>query len=183
MTLSLFATEDGEHSTVTGGLVELSASRKGDIAESSFITACQLRDYDIFKPFGHAQSADVCLVKAGGSPMLAQIKTASKDPDKHNNYHISISKGVSKSAYKPGDFHILAAYLPDRNEFVLWALEELRGRVTLRYSPERHRQPSNWHLLDEVQKTVNSSWGCTADVLPSSVHLSSTQRNINKLNQ
>lgn len=167
MTLSLFATEGGEHSTVTGGLVELSANRKGDIAESSFITACQLRDYDIFKPFGHAQSADVCLVKDGSGPILAQIKTASKDPDRLNSYHVGIGRGKSsKSAYKPGDFHVLAAYLPDRGEFVLWTLEDLRGRVTLRYSVEKHRRPSNWHLLDEVGQALNSSWGSTAIVLP-----------------
>ena len=155
MTLSLFATEGGSHATVTGGVIELSANRKGDIAESSFITACQLRDYDIFKPFGHAQSADVCLVKAGSSPILTQIKTAGKDQDRPNSYHINIGKGSSdKQAYKVGDFHVLAAYLPDRNEFVLWTLKDLGGRVTLRYNPEKHRQPGNWNLLDEVAKSL-----------------------------
>ncbi len=157
MTLSLFATEGGSHATVTGGVIELSANRKGDIAESSFITACQLRDYDIFKPFGHAQSADVCLVKAGNSPILTQIKTAGKDPDRPNSYHINIGKGSSgKQAYKVGDFHVLAAYLPDRNEFVLWTLKDLGGRVTLRYNPEKHRQPNNWHLLDEVAESLTA---------------------------
>jgi hypothetical protein len=96
-------------------------------------------------------------VKSGSNPILAQIKTAGKDADRPNSYHINISKGASiKCPYKPGDFHILAAFLPDRNEFVLWTLEDLRGRVTLRYSPEKHRQPNNWHLLNEV--AAKSKW-------------------------
>jgi hypothetical protein len=165
MTLSLFATEGGEHPTVTGGLVELSESQTGDISLSSYVTACQRQGYSVFAPCGDGYTADLCVVKKRCVPMLAQVKTANKD--RPNSYHIGVGKGSSsKVAYKPGDFHILAAYLPDRNEFVMFTFEDIRGRVTLRYNPEKHHQPSNWHLLDEVGKTLNSSWGSTAIVLP-----------------
>jgi hypothetical protein len=151
----IFAMEDGDHSPVTGSHIELSACRKGDVAEALFIAGAQMRDYDVFKPFGHAQTADLCLVKSGSSPMLAQVKTAWKATDRNNSYSVNIGKGCSsKHAYKPGDFHVLAAYLPDRNEFVLWSLPDLKGRITLRYSPEKHRAPNNWELLDKIAASI-----------------------------
>jgi hypothetical protein len=151
----LFAVEDGEHGPATGGRIELSACRKGDVAEALFIAGAQMRNYEVFKPFGHAQTADMCLVKSGSSPMLAQVKTARRDPNRSNSYAINIGKGCSnKRAYSVGDFHVLAAYLPDTNKFVLWSIEDLKGRVTLRYSPEIHRAPDNWELLDEIAATI-----------------------------
>jgi hypothetical protein len=56
----------------------------------------------------------------------------------------------AKTAYAAGDFDILAAWLPDIEEFVLWRFEEICERKRIRYSPRRHRQPSNWQLLEEL---------------------------------
>ena len=132
---------------------DLSACRKGEISEQLFAVGAMVRDFEIFAPRGHSQTADLCIIKAGQRPLMVQVKTAYFDGVR-GEYSINVGRGrSSKSAYLKGDFDILAAYLPDRNQFVLWTLEDLKGRKKVRYSPERHRKPSNWELLDDVAKS------------------------------
>lgn len=133
---------------------ELSACRKGELAETLFIAGAMVHDWEIFTPFGHAQTADLCLVRPGSRPITVQVKTAGRDSTQAG-YHIKTARGCSvKSAYQHGDFDVLAAYLPDCNQFVLWTFAEIRSRLTVRYHPEKHRQPGNWHLLDEVAESL-----------------------------
>ena len=137
-------------------LRELSACRKGELAETLFIAGAMAHDWDIFTPFGHAQTADLCLIRPGVRPITVQVKTAGQD-GAQAGYHIKTSRGCSvKSAYQHGDFDVLAAYLRDRNQFVLWAFADIRSRLTVRYHPEKHRQPGNWHLLDEVAESLTA---------------------------
>ena len=134
--------------------LDLSACRKGEIAEQLFAVGAMVRDYEIFGPRGHSQTADLCIVKSGQRPLMVQVKTAYWD-EARGEYMVCVARGnSSKAAYRQGDFDLLAAYLPDRNQFVLWTLEDLKGRKTVRYSPERHRKPNNWELLDDVVKSV-----------------------------
>lgn len=134
--------------------LDLSACRKGEIAEQLFAVAAMVRDFEIFAPRGHSQAADLCIMKSGQRPLLVQVKTASFDSAR-GDYSVSVARGnATKSAYQQGDFDVLAAYLPDRNQFVLWTLEDLKGRKKVRYSPDRHRKPSNWELLDDVAKSL-----------------------------
>jgi hypothetical protein len=135
---------------------ELSACRKGELAETLFIAGAMVHDWEIFTPFGHAQTADLCLVRPGGRPITVQVKTATLD---RGAYHVSVkrsSRGGSPRPYIVGDFDVLAAYLPDRNEFVLWTFGDILGRVSVRYSPDKHRDPNNWHLLDEVAESLTA---------------------------
>ncbi len=133
---------------------DLSACRKGEISEQLFAVGAMVRDFEIFAPRGHSQTADLCIVKAGQRPLMVQVKTAYFDGVR-GEYSVNVGRGsVNKTAYRQGDFDILAAYLPDRNQFVLWTLEDLKGRKKVRYSPERHRKPSNWELLDDVAKSL-----------------------------
>jgi hypothetical protein len=149
---------------------DLSACRKGEISEQLFAVGAMVRDFEIFAPRGHSQTADLCIIKAGQRPLMVQVKTAYFDGVR-GEYSINVGRGrSSKSAYLKGDFDILAAYLPDRNQFVLWTLEDLKGRKKVRYSPERHRKPSNWELLDDVAESLTFSRGGTANVpCPSSI--------------
>jgi hypothetical protein len=136
---------------------DLSACRKGEISEQLFAVGAMVRDFEIFAPRGHSQTADLCIIKAGQRPLMVQVKTAYFDGVR-GEYSINVGRGrSSKSAYLKGDFDILAAYLPDRNQFVLWTLEDLKGRKKVRYSPERHRKPSNWELLDDVAQSLTIS--------------------------
>ena len=133
---------------------DLSACRKGEISEQLFAVGAMVQDFEIFAPRGHSQTADLCIVRAGQRPLMVQVKTAYFDGVR-GEYSINVGRGrLSKSAYLKGDFDILAAYLPDRNQFVLWTLEDLKGRKKIRYSPERHRKPNNWELLDDVAQSL-----------------------------
>ena len=134
---------------------ELSACRKGEIAEALFSASAMVMDFEVFTPKGHSQTADLCLVRSGCRPMTVQVKTASFDTGR-GDYSVNLGRGLTKEAYRVGDFDVLAAYLPDLNQFVLWTLEDLKGRKTLRYSPARHRQPSNWELLDAVAESITN---------------------------
>lgn len=141
----------------------LSNCRKGDLAEMLLMAAAIANDFEVFTPHGHAQAADLCLVRPGCRPLLVQVKTAEI---RRNIYSINVSRGTgSKVAYSEGDFDVLAAYLPDINQFVFWTIPDLRGRKRLSYSPRLHRQPGNWQLLEDLSLPKNVK--CTpAYVLP-----------------
>lgn len=175
MTLSLFALDDGSHSSISGGEISLTATQKGELAEMMFMANAVINGWHVFIPHGHAQMADMCLVRPSRRPLLVQVKTASRDIERPLDYAVNVGHGSSsKSAYQAGAFDVLAAYLPDRNEFVMWTLEDLKGRVRIRYSPERHRQPNNWALLDDVAQSLTNSGSGTADVRPPTVHLTTS---------
>ena len=158
MSGELFALCDGIHAPVTEGAMRiLSPCRKGELAETLFIVGAMVYDWEVFTPFGHAQTADLCLVRCGLRPILVQVKTGTID---RGAYHVSVKRsnqGGNPRPYVVGDFDVLAAYLPDRNQFVLWTFDDIRSRVSVRYSPERHRQPGNWHLLDEVAESLTQT--------------------------
>jgi len=152
VTQAIFAITDGIHAPVSGGLIELSANRKGEIAETLFIAGAMVHDWEIFVPFGHAQTTDVCIAKPAHRPLKTQVKTASLVDAGGYQVHCKKSSTGDKKhmAYEIGDFDVLAAYLPDRNQFVFWAAEEIVGRQCVRYCPTRHRQPGNWDLLHQI---------------------------------
>jgi hypothetical protein len=129
---------------------KLSACRRGDVTETLFVAAALVNDWEVFLPFGHAQAADVCLVRPRCRPLMVQVKTAYVSQE--GQYSVKASRGAATARlpYQAGDFDALAAYLPDRNQFVFWTLEDIRGRVTVRYNLATHRAPGNWDLLDDL---------------------------------
>jgi|694.fasta_scaffold32235_16 hypothetical protein len=148
---------------------QLSACRKGEISETLFIAGAMVNDWEIFTPFGHAQTADVLLTRDGVRPIAVQVKTATLD---RGAYHISVrrnSGGQKARPYEQHDFDVLAAYLPDRNQFVFWTFEDIRSRLTVRYNPTRHRKPNNWELLDDVAESLTFFGPKTVSVLPLAV--------------
>jgi hypothetical protein len=160
---TLFALEAGLHAPITGGAV-LSACRKGEISESLFIVGAQVHDWEIFTPFGHAQTTDVMLTRAGVRPIAVQVKTATLD---RGAYHVSVKRatgGQKARPYQVHDFDVLAAYLPDRNQFVFWTFDDISNRVSVRYDPNKHRKPGNWDLLNDVAESLTNSGPRTANV-------------------
>lgn len=154
MTQQLFAICDGIHAPVTDSAVmAMSKCRKGDLSEALFVAGCIVHDWETFKAFGHDHTADWVLVR-GMYRLKAQVKTASTD---RGDYLISAKRGRTGNcrAYAHGDFDVLAAYLPDRNQFVFWSFEDICSRQNIRYHPERHRQPGNWDLLDVVAASLS----------------------------
>ena len=162
---TLFALEDGIHAPVTNGAT-LSACRKGEIAETLFIAGAMVHDWEIFTPFGHAQTTDVMLTRSGVRPIGVQVKTATLD---RGAYHVSVKRataGRKARPYEAHDFDVLAAYLPDRNQFVFWTFDDICSRVSVRYDPSRHRQPGNWDLLNDVAVSLTNSGPIPAVVRP-----------------
>lgn len=128
----------------------MTSCQKGAYAEMLFCAHVGYRGWEVYMPIGHAQTADVCIFKPPGRAITVQIKTASIDPAR-GDYGVMASRGQSsKTAYSAGDFDILAAWLPDIEEFVLWRFDEICDRKRIRYSPRRHRAPGNWQLLEEL---------------------------------
>jgi hypothetical protein len=119
----------------------------GAVSELLFCAQAGMRGWSVFTPVGHAHTVDVCLVKPGGRPIGVQVKTAHVSRD---GYQFNASRPMSKTAYIEGDFDVMAAWLPDIEEFVFWTLACIAGRKAVRYSPKRHRQPGNWDLLDTI---------------------------------
>ena len=118
----------------------------GAVSELLFCAQAGMRGWSVFTPVGHAHAVDVCLVKPGKRPIGIQVKTARAD---RGEYHMNCARGKkTKTPYEAGEFDILAAWLPDIEEFVFWTLPDIASRLTIRYSPKRHRQPGNWDLLD-----------------------------------
>ncbi len=128
--------------------------RKGEIAETLFMAGAMVNDWDVFVPLGHAHATDVCISKPWTPSIKVQVKTAWREELRNGyRYRIPLTKsngGGRRQIYGHGDFDVLAGYLPDLNQFVFWAFADISGRQKIDYSPERHRSPSNWELLDQV---------------------------------
>ena len=150
----LIATPDSDMAPVTQhAVIELSDSRKGDLAEALFIAGCLRRGHEVFKAFGNDHSSDYVIICAN-APVMTQVKTATLD--ERGDYTISAKRGRGPTTrpYGRGDFDVLVAYLPDRDALVFWTFDEICGRQNVRYNPARHRQPSNWETLNQVAESL-----------------------------
>lgn len=157
MTQAIFATPDSNIAPATErAVIELSDSRKGDLAEAILIAGCIRRGYEVFKAFGNDHSSDYVLIR-DNARVMTQVKTASID--ERGDYTISTKRGrgLTRRPYGRGDFDVLVAYLPDRDALVFWTFDEICGRQNVRYNPARHRQPSNWNLLDQVAESLTAN--------------------------
>ena len=127
----------------------MTACDKGDHAEFLFCAAAAGKGYKILVPWGHSGTSDIWVMKPPSRPISIQIKRAWYDA-KRKNYGITVARGCEfKSAYKRGDFDILAAYLPDQDKFVLWTFGQVAGRKRIAYTQHcADQQPDNWDVLD-----------------------------------
>ena len=156
MTQAIFAIPDSDIAPATErAVIELSDSRKGDLAEAILIAGCIRRGYEVFKAFGNDHSSDYVLIR-DDARVMTQVKTASID--ERGDYTISTKRGrgLTRLPYGRGDFDVLVAYLPDRDALVFWTFDEICGRQNVRYNPSRHRQPSNWEILNQVAESLTA---------------------------
>jgi len=132
----------------------LASTDKGAHAELLFCAEAGARGYSIFTPLVGSPKADVCLKMGQGPYVGIQVKRACVSTQRAGLYKINTS---SRAKYSTGDFDVLAAYLPDRNVFVFWRLEEIAEYGQISYSPERHRSPDNWELLDALAESSTAN--------------------------
>ena len=136
----------------------MSPCEKGDHSELLFCAEVAVRGFKVLVPWGHSATSDVWIVKPQGRPISVQVKRAWLNPKRNGVYGISVANGSAvKTAYKHGDFDLLAAYLPDQNKFVFWGFPEIRGRKRICYTQARaDRQPDNWEVLDGLLSARNA---------------------------
>lgn len=126
---------------------------KGTHAELLFCAEAGARGWHVLVPMGHSSTVDVWIFKPPGRPVSVQVKRAWAD--RGGDYNITMARGsVLREPYRAGDFDVLAGYIPDINEFVLWKFSDIADRKKLRYSPRRHRMYGNWQLLDDVAESL-----------------------------
>ena len=133
----------------------LSARDKGAHAELLFCAEAGARGYTIFTPLVGSPKADVCIKMGQGPYVGIQVKRACLNTQADGFYKVHTSARQKK--YSTGDFDVLAAYLPDRNVFVFWRLEEVSQYGQISYSPGRHRDPDNWGLLDAIAESSTAN--------------------------
>jgi hypothetical protein len=127
----------------------LASNDRGAHAELLFCAEAGARGYTIFTPLVGSPKADVCLKMGAGPYIGIQVKRACFNRRCEGFYKVNTSSR-SSGRYNAGDFDVLAAYLPDINEFVFWRLEEISQYGQISYSPKKHRTPGNWSLLNDA---------------------------------
>lgn len=134
----------------------LAANDKGAHAELLFCAEAGARGYTIFTPLVGSPKADVCLKMGQGPYIGIQVKRACLNTQYDGRYKVNTCSR-SSGRYSKGDFDVLAAYLPDINEFVFWRIEEIAQYGQISYSPKKHRSPGNWSLLDDVSTSLTAT--------------------------
>jgi hypothetical protein len=130
--------------------MSLSHCVTGDLSEAIFAVEGIRRGYTVYTPsVGHSHPADAIIVKPPCRPISVQLKTATVVKNRNRSYSVMVcrGKGSGKVSYQLGDFDILAAWLPDIQQFVFWHFEEIATRKKINYSPLRHRAPGNWEVF------------------------------------
>lgn len=124
----------------------------GDCSEAKFLSEAVTRGWRVYVPIGHAHAADIVIHRPPFRPVCVQVKTATYC-SKRDSYGVMTSRGKkNKVPYIQGDFEIIAAWLPQLEQFVFWRFDEIADRKKINYTPRLHRQPDNWDLLDTVLK-------------------------------
>ena len=180
MTQAIFAIADSDMAPVTEGAVvaqppdEVSQDRReqqaervrcSKIAELLFLQKAIELGYEAKWMHGNCKNYDIILEREGMRPMFVQVKYALSG--KNNKYYQIFNKvRGSLTAYSLTAYDVLAVYLWDRGEWVLYTRAELGNRQATTYTPPEHRllsvksnapdarDPNNWHLLDEVAESL-----------------------------
>jgi len=174
---------------VTQQIAPLQAVPKGTIVERRFEIEALERGYEVATHSGGGKDFDYIVRLPGGRPVVVQVKTAVWD-EKLGRYKIeNSSKG---KLYSADAYDVLAVYLPDRKQWLLYARAELGNRLTTTYTPPdlrrqlrksrygahgemvADREPDNWDLLYQIAAPYSqeSLTPKTTDVPPLTVQMS-----------
>ena len=188
---ALFALTDGEHFGVTeGGIITLSDDElrqfaasenimRGDIAEYRCAEQLTRRGYSCTVLGGGFKGFDIIADRHDIRAQHVQVKHGFLDGK--NRYQIP-NKACNR-VYGATDYDILAFYMWDRNEWLIYGRAEFGNMIGISYVPpdlrkyarsERSgpadRQPNNWELFDQLAiANSQESFGVTqqmSDPLP-----------------
>ena len=144
---------------------KVEANKRSKIAELLFCLKLVELGYEVKWMQGNCKDYDVILERNGMRPIFVQVKySVWKTSNKCYNI-FNCTSGRNK-VYSATAYDVLAVYLWDRNEWVLYTRAELGNRVGTSYTPPELRRaavrshapdardPNNWHLLDEVAESL-----------------------------
>jgi len=148
----------------TSGVIS-SNNHVGDISELTFVLEAKKRGYDVFSPFGHSTKADLVIRKPSCKCLTIQVKTGTYQKPKMS-HHLERWKfmvgsgrpscaanpndyGLRYKKYKRGDFDVLAAFIPEREVFSFYLLDDIVGKSSITWTVGN--QEWNWNDLDLVK--------------------------------
>jgi hypothetical protein len=157
-----FALEDGEHSPVTQGL-SLSKNQLGDDSELAFELHAVRRGWTVATPRASAQDFDAIVKRPNYRPIVVQVKRAWATPTGGYSVPCCRRRPNGRVSYSKDAFDVLAAHLPDSDQFVFFTRTEIGDSGKLSFLPASNRKnarrsdatvadrlPDNWELLDQV---------------------------------
>jgi hypothetical protein len=169
----LFAIEDGEHALAHEGAAadrrekQAEKIRRSKIAELLFCLKATELGYDVKWMQGNCKGYDIILDRAGMRPMFVQVKYSLAKPANigGDSKYYDINNSAHGTRYDRTAYDVLAVYLWDRNEWVLYTRDELGNRIGAKYTPPDlriravrpsacdARDPNNWELLDALAES------------------------------
>ena len=155
--------------------------RRADITELLFCIEARNRGYRVRLLGGTCQGYDVILERDDMRPLFVQVKHGLLASDGRQNRNCQSYRipNFSRSgcAYGPHSYDILAFYMWDREQWLLFRRCEFGNRTQTRWLPPEVRQrarstnaklddrePNNWSLLDDVAQSLTNSGPIPADV-------------------
>ncbi len=129
-------------------------------AEVAFASKAISMGFTVFMPFGHSQKADLVIWKPPSRAITVQVKKATYQKD-GGNFKFMIGSGKPSCAsnpldyglrytpYQRGDFDVMAVYMAERQSFVIYKLEDIVGKSSMRWTAGRNSE-NNWDVLDII---------------------------------
>jgi hypothetical protein len=179
---ALFALTDGEHSEVTEGGIIVPADAaeirmqktehtiRGDIAEYRCAIELTLRGYACTVVGGNCEGYDIIANRRDIRPQFVQVKHGFlRGEPTQQRYRISngTKTGGGYRAYSANAYDILAFYMWERDQWLIYGRAEFGNRTNAGYTPPdlrrkarsstgahgeliADRQPNNWELFDQL---------------------------------
>lgn len=144
--------------------------KRSKIAELLFCVKAVGLGYEVKWMQSNCKHYDIILERNGMRPMFVQVKCALMCVIKNTKYYQIFNRvRGSVKPYSSTAYDVLAVYLEDRAEWVLYTRAELGNRMSTTYTPPELRRapvkgsapdardPNNWHLLDEVAESLTAN--------------------------
>lgn len=173
MTQSILALPDSDIAPVTTGAMYCSSKFKGQVTEMTFALHAMQRGWDVCTPSGDIKDYDHIIKRPGLRPIVVQVKRAYLAKRKTRDYYnIPCGQSSGTKIYSESAYDVLAAYLPDMDQWLFYKRSELGQRRKTTYTPNCERKkkvrnfapdgrdPNNWELLDQVANVLTSPTVC-----------------------
>jgi hypothetical protein len=172
---------------MTQQIAPLQAVPKGTIVERRFEIEVLERGYEVAMHSGGGKDFDYIVRLPGGRPVVVQVKTGVWDITRGC---YQIENHSCGRIYSADAYDVLAVYLPDRKQWLLYTRAELGNRLKTTYNPPElrkrlrkthcgmhgemmaDREPDNWDLLNDVAESLTFSGPTPANVPPHAVQMS-----------